>query len=165
MHVIKSRIQVDRFVKLLDRFIVAPGYQVIGPKIGSDDDRQWIELKSTFSFRDGAIKLTNGQQRPITKPMVRRRVIRIQSDRTLKFPDRAREIEMMNTQTESQRGVRFGQGIVDLQSLLRCRLRQRKRILRSRRAKPREKNVRITEAYISQRIARIFLDRLFEIID
>src|SRR5437762_5385549 len=158
MHVIKSRIQVDRFVKLLDRFIVAPGYQVIGPKIGSDDDRQWIELKSTFSFRNGAIKLTNGQQRPITKPMVRRRVIRIQSDRTLKFPDRAREIEMMNTQTESQRGVRLGQIIVDLQSLLRRRLGQRKRILRGCCAKTREKNVSITQPHISQRVVRIFVD-------
>src|SRR5439155_23489964 len=97
--------------------------------------------------------------------MVRRRVIRIQSDRTLKFPDRAREIEMMNTQTESQRSVCLGQGIVDLQSFLRRRLGQRKRILRPRGAKTRKKNIRITESHISQRIARILLDRLFKIID
>ena len=33
------RIQVDRFVKLLDRFIIAPRYQKVGAKIGRDDDR------------------------------------------------------------------------------------------------------------------------------
>src|SRR6266853_2382981 len=138
MCVIKSGIQVDCFVKLLDRLIIASRYQIIGPEISSDDDRQWIELEGPFSFRDCAIKLTNGQQRSISKPMVRRRVIRLQCDRTLKFPNRTREIEMMNTQTESQRGVCFGQGIVDLQSLLRRCLRQRKRVLRRCGAKTRE---------------------------
>src|SRR5206468_10938561 len=118
MGVVKSRIQVDCFVELVDRFIIASGYQVIGPKIGSDDDRQWIELEGAFSFGDCAIKLTNGQQRSISKPMVRRRVIRIQCDRTLEFPDRAREIEMMNTQTESKRGGGLGEGRVGLQSFI-----------------------------------------------
>src|SRR6266481_5219835 len=102
MCVIKSEIQVERFVKLLDRLIIPSRYQIIGPEISSDDDRQWIELEGPFSFRDCAIKLTNGQQRSISKPMVCRRVIRIQCDRTLKFLDRAREIQMMNTQTKSQ---------------------------------------------------------------
>ena len=71
----------------------------------------------------------------------------------------------MNTQNKSQRGVCFGQVIVDLQSFLRRCLGQGKRILRRRCAKTRKKNVRITEPDIGQCIARIFLDRLFEIID
>jgi len=51
---------------------------------------------------------------------------------------------MMNTQTETKRGVCFGQVIVDLQSFLRRRLGQRKRILRTGRAKTRKKNVSVT---------------------
>src|SRR4029077_8975024 len=107
MRVIESRIQVDGFVKLLDRFIISSGYEKVGAKIGRDDDRQWIELDRPFSFRDCAIKLINCQQRSISYSVVRRFVIRIQCDRTLKFPDRVGEIQVMNTQKKSQRGVRF----------------------------------------------------------
>ena len=39
MRVIESRIQVDGFVKLVDRFIIAPRYEKVGAKIGRDDDR------------------------------------------------------------------------------------------------------------------------------
>src|SRR5437763_11926313 len=62
MRVIKSRIQVDCFVQLFDRFIIASGYQVVGTKIGGDNDRQRIELEGMLPFRNRAIKLPHGQQ-------------------------------------------------------------------------------------------------------
>src|SRR5262249_43964021 len=121
---IKLRIDLKGAAQLLDRFIVTPRYHVGAAELGTDDRRDWIELHGAPRFCDCTVYLPGHQKRNPGIPLVSCRVIRIQLNRALKFFRRLGELEIQ-TEDETQGGVRFGECIVKLQRSLRSSLRPR----------------------------------------
>src|SRR5439155_19522617 len=132
MRDVKAWIHFPRFAKLRDSFIVAARIIVIAARIRVDDERERIQLAGSLSLDDRVVEPAQCGQSVVAVLLVRDRVIWVHLNRALKFPNRLEEIEIVKPKRERQRGMRFGESVVQLKGFL-CR-RRRFRVTSSRSA-------------------------------
>src|SRR5207248_11368788 len=102
-------IHFQYFAQLRDSFIVPARIIVVGTHIGIDDERERIQLGGSVSLGDGVIEAVQRDEADVAVLLVPSRVIWVQFNRVLKFPDRLSEIEIVKQQRDRQTGMRFGQ--------------------------------------------------------
>src|SRR5213083_3661498 len=128
---VKASIHFQGFTQLRDSFIVAACETVIAAQVRVDDERERIELDGSLSLGDRVVESAQCGQSDVAILLVRNRVIWVQLNRALKFPNRLRGIESVKPNRERQRGTRFSERVVQLKGFLCRRRRFRVTISRS----------------------------------
>src|SRR5437764_14628502 len=93
------------------------------------------------------------------------RIVGIQFNSTPELPIRPREIEVVGEQRLCERSMRFAQCAVQFKAFLGGRFSIRQTILWTSRSETREQDVGVRQPGVGERIARIFRDRLIEVVD
>ena len=102
-----------------------------------------MKIDCPLTLSDRLIEWARPNERSNAQPMMRGRVVWIQLNRPPKFPRRPIEVEVVGVENLRQRGVRFGQRVVERERLFRSYSRGRKRFLWTPRTEVGEKRVRI----------------------
>src|SRR5947208_14026355 len=93
------------------------------------------------------------------------RLVGIQFNSTPELPIGPREIEVVGEQRLCERSMRFAQCAVQIKAFLGGRFSFRQTILWASSSETRQQDVGVRQPGIGERIARIFRDRLIEVVD
>src|SRR5881628_2990317 len=104
---VKTSVHFQHFAQLRDSFIVAACVTVIAAQVRVDDERERIELDGSLSLGDRVVESAQCGQDDVSILLVRNRVIWVQLNRALKFPNRLRGIESVKPNRDRQSGMRF----------------------------------------------------------
>src|SRR5262245_358632 len=94
----KTRIELDRFLRLCHRFVVTAGVIQRISTISVDNGRERIQFNGSFGLCDGFIKSAKAVERAVAIPLMRRRVVWLKLNCSLEFPFSSGEIQIIEIQ-------------------------------------------------------------------
>ena len=156
--------ELRRAQSLLDGRVVAASHGAIPGHDRVDDRRHRIERQRLAPLALRLVEAAHGGEE-LGVPLMRGGVVGIQFDRASVFALRGVPIPLVRVDRIRQRRVRLGQLIVDRQRLLRRRPRAREGLFRRQPGPDIEQVVDVGQAGVRQRVLRIDLDGLVEVLD
>ena len=91
----KARIELDCFLRLCHRFVVAMGVVQRISTIRVDNGRQRIQFDSPFGLCDGFLKSAKTVEQAVAIPLMSRGVVWLKSNCSLEFPFSSGEIQII----------------------------------------------------------------------
>ena len=154
-------VEIHRPFRLLLRFDVTSGVEESAADIPTREHRQRIELLRPLLLGDGAIECTGGDEKVAVQPM-RFGIILIEVDGAAELALAGGKVPFVPGAHERERGVTFGERVVDLHGALGRFARTRHRFVR-RQIDVRKRIVGVGQSGIRGGVLRIDLNRSIKI--